>query len=156
MKKINWLIATFFGIGKLPWAPGTFASLAAVPLFYPLINDPPLHAAVLVVVYFAGVYAAGQAEKDMKEKDPSCVVIDEVLGMGVAMLWVPVIVGIPQWPFVVMAVILFRIFDIWKPYPIRRLEKFPGGWGIMTDDLLAGFYARIWIQIGAWIVHWIT
>ncbi len=94
-------------------------------------------------------------EKEIGEIDPSSAVIDEVLGMGVAMLITPNVVGIPRWPFVLMALILFRIFDIWKPYPIRKFEKLPGGWGIMTDDLAAGVYARVWLQIGAWIVHWL-
>ncbi len=95
----------------------------------------------------AGVAASGKTEKDLKVKDPSCVVIDEVLGMGVSLLWVP-----REWPYIVMAVILFRIFDIWKPYPIQRLEKLPGGWGIMLDDLLGGIYANVWVQIGVFLV----
>jgi phosphatidylglycerophosphatase A len=145
---LNRLIATFFGIGLIPLAPGTWASLVAAPCFYPLLGRPFLLAGFLVVLYFLGVYACTQMEKELREKDPSSAVIDEVLGMGVAL------VGIPhQWPFVIMAVILFRLFDIWKPYPIRSLEKLPGGWGIMTDDLLAGLYANIWIQIGVWAVH---
>ena len=148
MKFIHLAWATFFGAGKIPGAPGTWGSLAAAPLFYFLIGTPLVHLGVLVIVYFTGVYAATRVEKDYGEKDPSCVVIDEVLGMGVAMFLIP-----GQWPFALMALILFRIFDIGKPYPIRKLEKLPGGWGIMTDDLLAGIYANIWVQIGAFLVH---
>jgi phosphatidylglycerophosphatase A len=148
VKILNFLIATFFGIGKIPGAPGTWASLAAAPCFYLLIDRPVLHAAVLVGVYFLGVYSSGQLEKQMREKDPSCAVIDEVLGMGVAMILIP-----KDWPFIVSAILLFRLFDIWKPYPIQRLEKLPGGWGIMTDDLMAGIYALAWVQTGAFIVH---
>jgi len=133
MKTLSFLIATFFGIGKIPMAPGTWASLAAVPCFYPLVGHPFIHAAVLVLVYFAGVFASTRLEKDMGEQDPSCAVIDEVLGMGIAMLMIP-----KEWQFLVMAVIFFRLFDIWKPYPIKKLEKLPGGGGMMTDDLLAG------------------
>ncbi len=153
MKNINFLIATFFGIGKIPFAPGTWASLAAVPCFWPLLDKPLVHGAVLVAVYFLGVYCSGQYEKQIHEKDPSSAVIDEVLGMGVAMFSIPVMVGVPRWPFVVMAVVLFRLFDIWKPYPIGKLEKLPAGWGIMSDDLLAGIYANVWIQIGIYIVN---
>jgi phosphatidylglycerophosphatase A len=155
LKSFNQVIATFFGIGKIPWAPGTWASIAAVPCFYFLIDKPLIHFGVLVVVYFLGVYTSTKMEKEIGEIDPSSAVIDEVLGMGVAMLITPNVVGIPRWPFVLMALILFRIFDIWKPYPIRKFEKLPGGWGIMTDDLAAGVYARVWLQIGAWIVHWL-
>ncbi len=150
MKQINFLIATFFGIGKIPGAPGTWASLAAAPLFWFFVIDKPLwqFGLILAVIYFVGVYSSGQYEKQIGEKDPSEAVIDEVLGMGVAMFNIP-----QQWPYLVMAVILFRIFDIWKPYPIRRLEKLTAGWGIMTDDLLAGVYAWAWIQIGAFLVN---
>jgi len=149
MRNVNFLIATFFGIGKMPVAPGTWASVAAAPLFW-LLMDQPLwvFGLVLVVVYFVGVYTSSQYEKQIGQKDPSSAVIDEVLGVGVAMFNIP-----HQWPYAVMAVILFRIFDIWKPYPIRRLEQLPAGWGIMTDDLLAGVYAWVWIQVGAFVVN---
>lgn len=150
MKYFYFWIATFLGIGKMPFAPGTWASLAAAPLFYPLIDYPVTHGATLVAIYFLGVYACTQYAKSLDEVDPSSAVIDEVLGMGVAMLAIP-----KQWPFVIMAIVLFRVFDIWKPYPIRRIEKLPWGWGIMTDDLMAGVYARVWIQIGIWAVHWL-
>jgi phosphatidylglycerophosphatase A len=150
MKQIIFLIATFFGIGKIPAAPGTWASLAAAPLFWFFVLDKPLwqFGLILVVIYFLGVYSSGQYEKQIGEKDPSSAVIDEVLGMGVAMFNIP-----GQWYYAVMAVILFRLFDIWKPYPIRRLEQLPAGWGIMTDDLLAGIYANVWIQIGVYVVN---
>ncbi len=148
MKIVNFLVATFFGIGKIPWGPGTWASLAALPLFVPLIDRIGIHLLVLIVIYFVGVYCSGKLEKQIKQVDPSCAVIDEVLGMGVAMVAIP-----HQWPFIVMAFVLFRLFDIWKPYPIHRLEKLPAGWGIMTDDLLAGIYANIWIQIGAYLTN---
>lgn len=150
MKQLNFLAATFFGIGKIPFAPGTWASLAAAPLFYFLLPVPLVHAVVLVAVYFLGVYTSGQYARSIGETDPSSAVIDEVLGMGLAMFLIP-----KQWPFVVMAFLLFRIFDIWKPYPIRRLEKLPWGWGIMTDDLVAGLYALAWVHIGRVLVDYI-
>ncbi len=151
MKIINFLTATFFGIGKIPGAPGTWASIVAMFLFYHLVNQPFHLGAILAVVFFVGVYASGRLEKEMKEKDPSCAVIDEVLGMGVAMLAIPAV-----WYYVLMAFIFFRLFDIWKPFPIRKLEKLPGGWGIMTDDLLAGIYANVWIRIGAYLVKFMS
>ncbi len=147
MKHVYFWIATFLGIGKIPFAPGTWASLAAVPLFYPLVDYPLIHAATLVVVYFLGVYTTGRYAQSIGETDPPSAVMDEVLGMGMAMLAIP-----RQWHFVVMAIILFRLFDIWKPYPIRRLEKLPWGWGIMTDDLVAGLYALAWVHIGRFLV----
>lgn len=147
IKKISLFISTFCFVGLLPKAPGTWGSLAAVPFIYLLMDRPLVLLAVLGGVLLAGVAASGKTEKDLKVKDPSCVVIDEVLGMGVSLLWVP-----REWPYIVMAVILFRIFDIWKPYPIQRLEKLPGGWGIMLDDLLGGIYANVWVQIGVFLV----
>ena len=140
----------------MPLAPGTWASLAAAVLFYPLIDSPVTLAVILVVVYFLGVYSSTQYAKDIGQVDPSSAVIDEVLGMGIAMIAIPYDKGFfYKIAFVVVAFILFRLFDIWKPYPIRRIEKLPGGWGIMTDDLLAGLYARVWVQIGIWVVHWL-
>jgi phosphatidylglycerophosphatase A len=150
MKHVHFWIATFLGIGKIPFAPGTWASLVAAPLFYPLIDYPLIHLGTLAVVYFLGVYTTGEYAKNIGEIDPHSAVMDEVLGMGVAMLAIP-----RQWPFVIMAIILFRLFDIWKPYPIRRIEKLPGGWGIMTDDLVAGLYALAWVHIGRILVDYI-
>lgn len=147
MKILNFFIATFFGVGKIPWAPGTWASIAAVPCFYFVMERPLFHAGLLVGVYFLGVYTSGRLEAQMGEKDPSCAVIDEVLGMGIAMFLIP-----KQGPYIIMALILFRLFDIWKPYPIRKLEKLPGGWGIMTDDLVAGLYAFFFVHAGNWFI----
>ena len=152
MKTVNFMVATFFGIGKIPFAPGTWASLAAAPFFYFLLPTPLIHALVLIAVYFVGVYSSGQYARSLGETDPSSAVIDEVLGMGVAMFLIP---PPQQTPFVIMAFILFRIFDIWKPYPIRRIEKLPWGWGIMTDDLAAGLYALAWVHIGRVLVDYI-
>ena len=150
MKHFYFWVSTFLGIGKIPFAPGTWASIAAAALFYFMVDFHEAMAGVLVAVYFLGVFTCTQYAKDLGQVDPSSAVIDEVLGMGVAMFAVP-----KQWTFVVMALVLFRIFDIWKPYPIRKIENLPGGWGIMTDDLVAGLYARLWIQIGIWWVHWL-
>ena len=150
MKYFYFWIATFLGVGKLPKAPGTWASLVAALFFYPLIEYPETLGAVLVGIFFIGVLACDRYAKELKDPDPSSAVIDEVLGMGIALLGIP-----SDWPYVVMAIVLFRLFDIWKPFPIRRLEKLPWGWGIMVDDLMAGLYARLWLQIGIWTILWI-
>jgi phosphatidylglycerophosphatase A len=151
VKSISYFISTFCFVGLLPKAPGTWASIAAAPLFYLIMDRPILMVEVLVGVLLVGVVTGGITEKQLDTKDPSIVVIDEVLGVGVAMLWIP-----KEWPFALMAVILFRIFDIWKPYPLRHLERLPGGWGIMLDDLGAGIYAWIWLQIGIWLIRFIA
>ena len=150
MKHFYFLVSTFLGIGKIPVAPGTWASLAAVPVFYGLMDRPLELSCVLTGIFFLGVFTTTRYAQERDEKDPPSAVIDEVLGMGVTLAAVP-----KEWPFVIMAVVFFRICDIWKPYPIRKLEKLPWGWGIMCDDLLAGIYARVWLQIGIWGVHWL-
>ncbi len=141
-------IATFLGIGKLPKAPGTWASLAAIPVFWPLMPHPAAQAVLLAVLFFGTAPVCTWAEREMGETDPSAIVVDEVVGMGTALLGVP-----REVPFVLMAFILFRLFDIWKPYPIHKIQKLPGGWGILADDLLAGVYALIWVHIGNFIVR---
>jgi phosphatidylglycerophosphatase A len=150
MKTIFYSIGTFFGFGMIPGAPGTWGSLAGAGCFYFLMGKPLAHWLVLAALFFLGVWAATRMEEMLKQRDPSCVVIDEVCGVGIAMLGIPL-----QWPYIIMAVILFRIFDIWKPFPIRKTENLPGGWGIMTDDLLAGIYANVWIHMGAFVVSMI-
>jgi len=147
MKTFCIWIATFLGIGKIPFAPGTWASLAAVPIFWTLIPHLPAHLSILAVLFLLAVPICTRAEREMEETDPSAIVLDEVLGMGVALLGVP-----REFPFVLMAFILFRLFDIWKPFPIHRLQKLPGGWGIMMDDLVAGLYALGWVHIGNFLV----
>jgi phosphatidylglycerophosphatase A len=119
-------------------------------LFYPLLDQPLLHGAVLVVLLFLGVRACGKLEKEEGFVDPSHAVIDEVLGIGIALWAVP-----QEWYYVVSALLLFRVFDIWKPFPIRKAEKLPGGWGVMMDDVLAGIFARIWVQVGVWTTHFL-
>ncbi len=152
MKSISTWVATFFGVGKIPLAPGTWASLVATFLFYPLLDLRwPYYGAILLFVFFAGAFAGTQYARRLGEVDPSSAVIDEVLGMGVAMFGL----SKAHVEYCVMAFILFRLFDIWKPYPIRRVEKLPGGWGIMTDDLVAGLYALAWINIGKILVDYI-
>jgi phosphatidylglycerophosphatase A len=121
------------------------------------VDIPLIQIGTLILIYFLGVHASGQYAKNIGEVDPSSAVIDEVLGMGVAMLAIPrggpFLFGINI--YVIVALILFRIFDIWKPYPIRRIEKLPGGWGIMTDDLMAGLYALWLIIVGKILVDFI-
>jgi phosphatidylglycerophosphatase A len=136
------LVATFLGIGRLKPGPGTWASLATV-LAWALISTriPPsartwstiLAAAVVTLI---GVPAATRAARAAALKDPQFVVIDEVAGQLVALIAVPL-----AWKTFLAGLILFRVFDILKPFPIRRLERLPEGTGIVVDDLGAGLYA---------------
>jgi phosphatidylglycerophosphatase A len=150
MKYFYYCIGTFFGFGMVPGARGTWGSLAGACCFYFLMVNPPAYWLVLAAIFFLGVWVSTHMEEIIGQRDPPCVVIDEVCGVGVAMLGIPL-----QWPYIIMAVILFRIFDVWKPFPIRKTEKLPRGWGVMADDLLAGIYANIWIHVGAFVVSMI-
>ena len=140
MKRILHIIATFFYIGHIPIAPGTWASLATMLLVYfikPYWQAPfYIQLGIIAVVFLAGIPAAAYSEKHFEKKDPGYCVIDEVAGQMVSMLWVPHSIGLYMAAFV-----LFRIFDILKPPPIRLLERAPGGVGIMIDDIGAGLFA---------------
>ncbi len=132
------LIAVGFGSGLLPKAPGTFGSLAAVPLCIGLMYlDWYFALLASVFTFFIGWYASSVTEKAMGMHDNSSIVIDEFDGMFISILFFP-----PQWYFAFLAFILFRIFDVLKPWPISYLDKrISGGLGIMIDDVLAGFFA---------------
>jgi len=152
------------GVGYLPIAPGTIGSLVGVGLYLAvwvglgqILEAKAAHGGVsllyvftpqfagmlllIFVVSMVGIWAATRAEKATQKKDPSIVVIDEVAGQMIALLSGPF--WIHSWWSILSAFILFRLFDIWKPYPIRRLEGLESGLGIMADDLLAGVYALI-------------
>lgn len=139
-----WTVATFFGAGRLKPGPGTWGSIAAVLLWaaFALLARPApatlltaLLAAVAVVLIL-GVPAATTVARESGRKDPGFVVIDEVAGQWIALLFCPA-----DWGHAIVALVLFRIFDIFKPPPARQLERLPAGWGIVFDDVAAGLYA---------------
>src|ERR1039457_3059225 len=136
------LVATFFGIGRLRPGPGTWGSLATVLLWAALAHAiapslrTPVAIALAVLVTLIGIPAATRVARGSGVKDPQFVVIDEVAGQLVALIAVPL-----AWKSFLAGFILFRVFDILKPYPIRRLERLPEGTGIVVDDLGAGLYA---------------
>src|ERR1700761_397205 len=139
------LAATVFGIGYLGKGVGTVAAFFAGICWYLLFHNsyPQLVPSILltVVVTALGIWNGNKVEP-IWGKDHNRVVIDEVAGMFISLLFVPVAL-----PYVAIAFILFRFFDITKPLFIRRLENLPGGWGVMFDDVLAGVYANIVLQI---------
>ena len=139
------LIGTAMGLGFSPIAPGTAGALGGCLIALLLMQYavfPVLTLISLIVLFFfVGVYSSGQLEKYWG-KDPSKVVIDEVVGMWIAMLMIP-----SGWMYTLAAFILFRFFDIYKPLFIRKAENLKGGWGIMTDDVVAGMYANALIQL---------
>jgi phosphatidylglycerophosphatase A len=136
-------IGTFFGAGLFPWAPGTVGSIAMVAIY--LAFRPILAGWWLIglaaVLYAPAVWAAGVCERIYKKTDPGCVVIDEVIGQAITLAVIPASpAGLGGWKMWLAGLIIFRGFDIAKPFPIRRLERLPGGYGIITDDVLAGVY----------------
>jgi phosphatidylglycerophosphatase A len=173
---VSLAIATGFGLGYLPKAPGTWGSFAGVflgwgamalsPLqFAPRIgatgelSNPPAiwwsnfawsECLLILVVSAIGVWAAGQTARYLQNHDPQIVVIDEVAGQLIAYLGL----ATPRtfalgWKYLLLGFILFRVFDIWKPFPARQAESLPGGLGIMADDWIAGIYAAL----GLWIAR---
>ncbi len=138
MKSLSRILATFFGIGLVPLAPGTAAS-AIIALAYGLILHSlpwPLYVILVVILFFAGTVAAGRYASELGRPDPGRIVVDEVCGQLIAVAFLP-----GAWVPVGIAFALFRFFDIIKPWPIRKLERLPGGWGIMADDVAAGLAA---------------
>ena len=138
----EWL-ATCFKIGHLPIAPGTWGSLAAVISWWLWLQylNPLVFIVLIIMIFTIGVFATNIIIDHTDEKDPSRVVIDEVAGQWLGLLMLPDSVL-----YIFGAFILFRFLDILKPWPIRQLEQFPKGWGIMLDDMLAGLLTLGLIQ----------
>ncbi|MDR3089646.1 MAG: phosphatidylglycerophosphatase A [Desulfobulbaceae bacterium] len=137
-------LATGFFSGYLPKAPGTWGSLAAVPLWFLLSYlDVSAYGLMLVAVFLVGWFVAGEAEKILDKPDPGCVVIDEIFGMFITLFAAP-----RQLTVAVAAFLLFRLFDIWKPFPVSWFDRrVNGGLGIMLDDAMAGIYAFLTLRI---------
>lgn len=185
IKNFHELIATFFLVGKVPKAPGTFGTLVAAIIYYflpringivdtltgnastltgkagilpaqstssawsitenslnnPLFYDSPFWLIFLIAFFFLGVYSSTKAEETMGH-DNGHIVIDEVCGYWFALYLFP-----PTPYYIVFGFLLFRLFDIAKPYPINKLQNLPKGWGVMVDDILAGVYAALVLLI---------
>lgn len=143
--------STGFYSGFMPFAPGTFGTLTALPLCYLLsISARPMwQATIIAIVIAAAVWLADASEKLLGRKDPGCIVIDEMAGMLVT------VAGLPFTFFTAGAgFVLFRMLDIFKPFPIRFLErKIPGGAGIVMDDVVAGIIANITLRIILYLIE---
>jgi len=144
MTPLSTWIATFFGIGWIRVAPGTFGSAAALPFGWLLVaRGWPAVAAGVIVATFLGVWASGKHARRVGIYDPSECVIDEVAGQWLALLPIPLMARTDDWWLYAMAFALFRLFDIVKPWPVSAAERLPGGWGVMMDDVLAGLAAAL-------------
>jgi phosphatidylglycerophosphatase A len=138
------LLATGFGVGYSPIVPGTLGTLLAIPVYYFLSNiSSPLYEITLIGFFFLSVWISANAERAFGKKDDQRIIIDEIVGFLITMLWVPKTIR-----FVIIGFFLFRFFDILKPFPIRRLEKvFKGGFGVVLDDVVAGVYANVVLRL---------
>jgi phosphatidylglycerophosphatase A len=144
MKHLILLLATGFGVGYSPIAPGTLGTLVAILIYYFLSEiSPPLYEITLIGFFFLSVWISENAERLFGKKDDQRIVIDEIIGFLITMLWVPKTIR-----FIIIGFFLFRFFDILKPFPIRHVEKrFKGGFGVVLDDVAAGVYSNIILQI---------
>ena len=139
--------ASVLGIGYFPIAPGTWATVVGVALAYCLGYSLLIYTALLLAFLAVGVISSGAMEKKLNQKDPGVVVIDEVVGVMIA-LWGLPLIG----PVMICGFFLFRAFDMFKIYPINKLESISGGWGIMLDDCMAGVYTNIVLRVALLVV----
>ena len=166
------LALTTFGVGFIPGAPGTYASLLAVAFYAVLSNlfgsfrytpstTPPefmvaaIHAVILIaflLFILLGIWAAGRSVELLGNTDPPEAVVDEVIGQLMVFLFIPFT---RSWTLIAAGFLLFRLFDIWKPYPIDYLQSLPGGIGVCADDILAGVYAGVVLSLVYAVTLWL-
>mgnify|MGYP001412757542 CR=1 FL=1 len=146
IKKINLIFLTFFNIGKINYAPGSVASFVVCVLFYLSVNIINIWLLLLftLIIFLYSFVAINNSYDQFKSEDPEEIVIDEVVGQLLPLIFIPVyetLYPLPKIYYCIAAFLLFRIFDIWKPYPIRNIDRnVEGALGIMLDDVYAGFY----------------
>jgi phosphatidylglycerophosphatase A len=146
-KQLVLALATCGGVGYLPGAPGTWGSLAAVPLWW-LLSQLGLwgYGLVLAALLALSLRVCGLAQ-DYLGHDHSAIVLDEMVGLLIALAGVPL-----KWPWLLIGFALFRLLDIWKPFPIKYCERLPGGWGVVMDDAAAGVLARGGVELMIFLV----
>jgi len=138
---VAFVVASVFGAGYSPVAPGTAGSLVTAVAIWLLPFNPMRMAITLGVVILVGLWAGSRVERVLGRKDPGLIVIDEVAGMLCSMLLLP-----RTLPVLVTAFLLFRLFDVWKPFPARESQALTGGMGVMVDDLIAGLYTLVLVK----------
>jgi phosphatidylglycerophosphatase A len=147
VKILAHVLATCFPFGYVPKGPGTAGSIAALLIAWPFRHQPPwFFAALALAVLAPAIWAAGSTALQVGKKDPQIVVIDEVVGQWIALAGATAY-SPAAW---IAAFVLFRAFDIWKPWPVRQLERLPGGTGIVMDDVMAGVYAALVLYLAGW------
>ena len=145
MKIYNFIIkavSTCFFLGYLPLVPGTFGSLLGLLLFCLIRNNIVVQLGATILITIAGFIVCGRAEELFNRKDPKYIVIDEVAGMLIALLFIPY-----DFRILIIGFVLFRILDAIKPYPLSGLQKLKGSLGVMSDDIIAGLYTNALLQL---------
>ena len=155
MSSLSSLLATFFGIGRVPVASGTFASAASLPfgvLF--VMVGPPVIITAAIIATIVGIWACGQHAAKLGVADPSECVLDEVAGQWIALIPIAFYIHPFDWRLYGIGFLLFRLFDVLKFWPLSAAERLPGGYGVMADDVLAGAIvaALLWAALGnGWV-----
>jgi len=148
--RVAYILAIWFGCGRFPKMPGTAGTLGAIPLYLALVQGGPVAVAVgAALVTLVGVWAATQVVRQTGLKDPQIVCIDEVAGVLVTLVAAPA-----GWRSLLAGVVLFRIFDQWKPWPARWAEHLHEGWGVVMDDVFAGAWGAACLLF-ARALHWL-
>jgi phosphatidylglycerophosphatase A len=145
--RLGLAVATVCGVGYAPVAPGTFGSAAGLLVWWLLPASPVVQGIAIVALFIAGSWGGNIAERHFGRTDPGQVVIDEVMGMLITLFLNPV-----GWVGALAAFLLFRVFDVIKPYPANRLERLHGGVGVMADDAMAAVYANLVLRAA---VYWV-
>lgn len=143
-------IACGFGAGLLPWVPGTWGTLVAIPIYFILIQFPLwFYITITVLFNIAGIWLCGVTNRDFGTDDHPAAVWDEIAAFLIVLIAVP-----PKWYYIAIGFVLFRIFDIWKPWPIRWVDKnVHGGFGVMLDDIIAAIFAFIILRFIILLIH---
>ena len=145
--RLGLAVATFGGVGYVPVAPGTFGSAAGLLVWWLLPVSPTVQGIAIVAIFIAGSWGGNVAERHFGRTDPGQVVIDEVMGMLITLFLNPV-----GWIGALAGFLLFRVFDVIKPYPANRLEQLRGGIGVMADDGMAAIYANLVLRLGLYLL----
>jgi len=143
MKRLIPFLASGFGAGYSPFIPGTMGTLIGIPVLFVLSGiSSPVYEITVLAFFFLAVWISGKAQEYWGREDDQRIVIDEIVGFLITMLWIP-----STFFTVICGFFFFRLFDITKPFPARRLEKVRGGYGVVLDDVMAGVYANIALHI---------
>ena len=145
--RLGLAVATVGGVGYAPLAPGTFGSAAGLLVWWLLPASPWIQGLAIAVIFVVGSWGGNVAERHFGRTDPGQVVIDEVMGMLITLFLNPV-----GWTGALAGFLLFRVFDVIKPYPANRLEQLHGGIGVMADDGMAAIYANLVLRLGLYLL----